>query len=561
MSRLGRLAVLALLAAVAAALPAPAAEKADRIFINGRIWTGDPAKPVVEALAVREQKILAVGTTAEIQKHKEKKTDVVDLKGRFAYPGFNDAHIHFMGGSLTLGMVNLEDAWSVEEVQKRIAAFASSNPGAEWIVGRGWFYGAFPGGMPHKKYLDAVVPDRPAWMTGYDGHTGWANSVALSKAGITRLSKDPENGVIVKDEGGEPTGVLKEAAQRLVRRHLPPPDEETKYRLLKKGLDLLASYGLTSVQNASFDEADLPVFDRLLAEGALKVRMYSALPMVKDPAPEVLARYRELKDRYRTPRFRFGAVKGFVDGVVEAKTAAMFEPYPGGGTGLPNFTPAELDRTVALYDKQGFQIFLHAIGDRAIHMALNAYEAAAKLNGPASRRHRVEHIENPRFEDVARFKPLGVIASTQALFVYPNKNHLEVYVPILGPERAKRAMAFKTIDDSGAVQPFGSDWPVFTCEVLKGIHTAVTRTTVEGTPAGGWNPEQRVSAEAALRHFTRDAAYASFEETVKGTLAPGRLADLVVLADDILAAPERILKAKVLLTVMGGQDTFRAREF
>ena len=249
-----------------------------------------------------------------------------------------------------------------------------------------------------------------------------------------------------------------------------------------------------------------------------------------------------------------------MDGVIEAQTAAVFEPYPGGGTGLPNFTPEELNRTVALYDQQGFQIFLHAIGDRGIHMAVDAYENAAKVNGPRDRRDRVEHIEAPRFEDIARFKPLGVIASTQPLFMYPNKNHLEVYVPMLGPDRAKRAMAFKTIDDSGAVQFFGSDWPVFSCEVLKGLHVAVTRDTEEGTPPGGWNPEQKVSAEAALRHFTRDVAYAGFEEQVKGTLAAGKLADFVVLSGNLLAVPEQILKTKVLLTVMGGQDTFRARE-
>jgi predicted amidohydrolase YtcJ len=512
-------------------------------------------------LAVREQSILAVGSSAEIQKLKEKKTDVVDLKGRFVAPGFIDAHLHFSGGSLTLGMVNLEDAWSVEEVQKRILAFAKANPQAEWIEGRGWFYGAFPGGMPHKKYLDAIVADRPVWMTGYDGHTGWANSLALTKAGITSLSKDPENGVIVKDEQGEPTGVLKEAAQRLVRRLVPAPDEETKYRLFKKGLDLAASYGLTSIHNASFDEKDLPLFDRLLAEGALKVRMYSALPMVKDPAPEVVEHYKQIRDRYRNARFRFGAVKGFVDGVVEAKTAAMFEPYPGGGTGLPNFSPEELDRTVAAWDREGFQIFLHAIGDRAIHLALNAYEKAKAANPRSKGRHRVEHIEAPRFEDVARFKPLGVIASTQPLFMYPNKNHLEVYAPMLGPERAKRAMAFKSIDDAGAVQAFGSDWPVFSCEVLLGLHTAVSRTTVEGAPPGGWNPEQKVSTEAALRHFTQDAAFAAFEESYKGTLAPGKFADFVVLSHDPLVSPENIRKAKVLLTVMGGQDTHRAREF
>ena len=548
-------------AVVAAAAALPAGEKADRIFINGHIWTGDSAKPMAEALAVRAQLLLALGTTAQIQKLKEKTTNVIDLKGRFVYPGFADGHLHFTGGSLTLGMVNLEDAWSVEEIQKRITAFAKANPDAPWVVGRGWFYGAFPGGMPHKKYLDAIISDRPVWMTGYDGHTGWANSVALSKAGITKLSPDPTNGVIVKDESGEPTGVLKEAAQRAVRQLVPPVDEETKYRLLKKGLDLAASYGLTSIHNAGFDEGDLKVYERIMTEGGLKVRMYSALPMVKDPTPEVVDHYKELRDRYRTARFRFGAVKGFVDGVIEAKTAAVFDPYPGGGTGLPNWTPEELNRTVALYDKQGFQVFLHAIGDRGIHMALDAYENAAKVNGPRDRRDRVEHIEAPRFEDIARFKPLGVIASTQPLFMYPNKNHLEVYVPMLGPERAKRAMAFKTIDDSGAVQAFGSDWPVFSCEVLKGIHTAVTRETVEGTPPGGWNPEQRVTAEAALRHFTRDVAYAGFEEQLKGTLTAGKLADFVVLSEDILATPERILKAKVLMTVMGGQDTYRAREF
>ena len=224
-------------------------------------------------------------------------------------------------------------------------------------------------------------------------------------------------------------------------------------------------------------------------------------------------------------------------------------------------SPEELNRTVALYDKQGFQIFLHAIGDRGIHMALDAYENAAKVNGPRDRRHRVEHIEAPRFEDIARFKPLGVLASTQPLFAYPDKNQLEVYVPMLGPDRAKRAMAFKTIDDSGALQFFGSDWPVYSCEVLKGLSTAVTRETVEGTPVGGFMPEQKLSAEAALRHFTRDVAYAGFEEQIKGTLAVGKLADFVVLSDDILAASERIRKAKVMLTVMGGQDTYRTPEF
>jgi predicted amidohydrolase YtcJ len=240
----------------------------------------------------------------------------------------------------------------------------------------------------------------------------------------------------------------------------------------------------------------------------------------------------------------------------------MFEPYTGGGTGIPNWTQEELDRAVAAYDKAGWQVMLHAIGDRGIDMALTAFERAARANGTTGRRHRVEHIEVPRLADLARFKAAGVVASTQALFAYPGPNHTGVYLPTLGPERGRRAMPFKAIDESGAVQAFGSDWPVFTAEVVRGIACAVTRTTVEGTPAGGWEPSQRLTAEAALRHFTRDAAFAEHAEAQKGTLAPGKLADLVVLSQDLLAVPpERIKDTRVLLTVLGGQDTFRASDF
>jgi predicted amidohydrolase YtcJ len=284
--------------------------------------------------------------------------------------------------------------------------------------------------------------------------------------------------------------------------------------------------------------------------------------MERDPVPEALARQEELRQLFSGGRLRVGAVKGYVDGVVEAKTAAMFEPYPEGGTGLSNWTQEELDRAVAAYDKAGWQVMLHAIGDRGIDMALTAFERAARANGTSGRRHRVEHIEVPRTADLPRLRAAGVVASTQAMFPYPNQNHLGVYVPTLGPERARRAMAFKAIDDAGAVQSFGSDWPVFTAEVVRGIACAVTRTTVEGAPAGGWEPSQKLMAEAALRHFTRDAAFAEHAENEKGTLAVGKLADFVVLSHDLLAIPpERIKDTKVLLTVLGGQDTWRAKGF
>jgi hypothetical protein len=281
--------------------------------------------------------------------------------------------------------------------------------------------------------------------------------------------------------------------------------------------------------------------------------------MEKDPRPESIARYVALRTKYASPRLRVGAVKGFLDGVVETRTAAFFEPYAGGGgSGTPRYTIEELQRTVAAYDKERFQVLLHASGDRAIDLALGAYENGG---GGPSRRHRIEHIEVPRPQDLPRFKALGVVASSQALFAEPGPGLFEAYLPLLGA-RGARAMPFKAIDDAGAVQAFGSDWPVYPPNVLSGIHCAVTRTSADGKPAGGWEPAQRISAEAALRHFTRDAAYAGFDETTRGTLAAGKLADLVVLSADVTAIPPaEIRKAKVLLTVVGGQDTYRAREF
>jgi predicted amidohydrolase YtcJ len=554
-----RRAIAAALAALTvAAAPRPPAPVADRVFLGGRIWTADPARPRAQALAISGDRIVAVGTDEEIRRFAGPATATVDLRGRFVAPGFNDAHLHF----LVVDTVDLTGAASVEEVQGRVRAYAAAHPEKPWVTGRGWVYGTFPGSLPDRRQLDAAVADRPAFLTSYDGHSSWANSKALQMAGITRETRDPDHGVIVRDEKGEPTGALKESASRLVGRLVPPPTDEERYAALKRRLDEAVSYGLTSAQNASIPAADLPAYERVAAEGGLKVRFYFALPMVKDIAADELARYQALRAKYPGPLMKFGAVKGFVDGVVESKTAAMLEPYPGGGTGELNWTPEDLDRTVALYDREGFQIFLHAIGDRAIRMALDAYERAARTNGTSGRRHRVEHIEAPTRADIARFKPLGVIASTQALFANPDQNTYEVYAPTLGPDRASRAMAFRSLDEAGAVQAFGSDSPVFSMEVLRGIYCAATRMTPEGTPAGGWQPQERISAEAALRHFTRDAAYASFDEGKKGTLAPGMLADLVVLSDDIVTVePAQILKTRVLLTVLGGRDTYRAREF
>jgi predicted amidohydrolase YtcJ len=553
--------LMALAAAGMAAIPASLS--ADRVFVNGRVWTGEPARPVVEGIAVRGTRILALGSSAGMRLLVGKGTEVVDLRGRFVAPGFIDAHMHLLDdGGLSLEELRLDEAETLPELLKRIGEWARAHPDRRWVTGEGWTYAVFPGGLPTRASLDAIVSDRPAWIVSYDGHTGWANSFALKLAGITRETADPKGGLVVRDPSGEATGVLEEGAMDLVSRLVPKPLPFEKERALRRALAQLAAWGLTSVDQAGLDEEELDLLARVLEDRGPTIRVYAALAMAREPTAETLAHQGELARRVASGRLRVGAVKGYVDGVVETRTAAMFEPYPGGGTGLLNWTQEDLDRTVAAYDRAGWQVMLHAIGDRGIDMALTAFEHAARTNGTVGRRHRVEHVEVPRLADLPRFKAAGVVASTQALFPYPNRNHLEVYVPTLGPERAHRALAFKAIDDAGAVQAFGSDWPVFTAEVVRGLHTAVTRTTLAGTPPGGWEPAQRLTAEAALRHFTRDAAFAAREEGEKGTLAAGKLADLVVLSQDVLSVPpDRIKDTKVLLTVLGGQDTWRAKEF
>lgn len=546
--------LIAALLTVAAAQPGPP----DRIFLNARLWTGNPAAPVAEAMAIRGDRIVAIGTTATIQQQKGPRTQVTDLGGRLVVPGFNDAHWHLT----TTDRADLADGGSLAEIGRRLKAWAATRPSG-WVLGRGWAYDDFPNRLPHRRQLDALFPDRPVALWERDGHMVLVNSKVLQMAHLDRTTPDPPNGRIERDPSGELTGEFKEAAMALVTRLIPPPSAEDVYRSLQQIGATAASYGLTSVQvvNAGLTPAEMTAVLRAARERSLKLRLYVAVPFDAKASDRTLADYVALSRKYPGPLLKFGSAKGVLDGTVDAKTAAMLEPYVGAGseTGIPMWPADVLNRTVARYDSAGLQVLLHAIGDRAIRMALDAFEAAARRNHTTGRRHRVEHMEVPDPADLPRFKTLGVIASTQAMFAYPDATTLGNYAGLLGPARAARANAFRRVDDAGAVQAFGSDFPVFTMEVLKGINTAVNRTTAEGTPAGGWFPDNRIGVEAALRHFTRDAAYASFDERDKGTLAPGMLADFVVLSRDILTAPpSEILKARVLLTVMGGHETWRA---
>jgi predicted amidohydrolase YtcJ len=552
-----------------AAAGGPAGAPADLLLTGGRVWTAEAERPWAEAIAIRDGRILYVGDAAGAARHRGPKTQTVALAGRLVVPGFDDSHIHLMSGAQSLERVDLIEDQTLAAIQARVRAFAAAHPATPWVLGRGWLYGSFPGGLPTRQQLDAAVDDRPAYMECYDGHSGWANSKALALAGITRDTKDPVGGAIVRDPAtGEPTGALKEAATALVESKIPLPGAEERYQLLLRALRLLNSQGITSVQDAGYTpaqlDADLPLMERALREGKLTVRMTVSVQISPGDVDVPVARAVALAQVHRGPLLRFGAVKGYVDGVIEAHTAAMLEPYsddPSQGAGRPNWEPAALDAAVTAADRAGLQVYLHAIGDRGVRMALDAHEAALRANARPDRRGRIEHIETISPADYPRFKALGVIASMQPLHANPDQNNADVWSRNIGPERASRGFSWRNIEKAGGRLVFGSDWPVVTSDVMRGLYCAVTRKTKEGQPGGGWRPELAVSLESALRHYTIDGAYASFEEAEKGSVAPGKRADLVALSEDLFRQPpEAILKTRVLLTVMDGRIVHRGPE-
>lgn len=568
----GTFLLVAGLGASAIAAEAPA----DILLSGGRIWTANAGQPWAEAVAIRGSRIVYVGDATGVQAFRGPRTQVIALAGRLVTPGFNDAHIHLSGGALSLERVDLIEDQSLPAVQARIEAFAAAHPGRPWVLGRGWLYGSFPGGLPTREQLDAVVPDRPAYMECYDGHSGWANSKALALAGITGETKDPEHGVIVRDpRTGEPTGALKEAATALVEKVVPVSVGEARYELMLRALALLSAQGITSVQDAGGltsaerlageqVEDDVELLARARREGKLSVRVAASVVMQAGKLEQALAAARRLRGVYDDPLLRVAAVKGYVDGVIEAHTAAMLAPYQNAefGLGLPNWEPQALNQAVVAADKQGLQVYLHAIGDRGVRMALDAHQAALEANGRKDRRGRIEHIETIHPDDYPRFKALGVIASQQPLHANPDRNNFEVWQKNIGPERASRGFSWRNVEKAEGRLVFGSDWPVVTSDVFRGLYCAVTRKTREGTPAGGWRPELAVSLENALRHYTADGAFASFEEGAKGSLGVGKLADLVVLSENLFGGPpETILATKALLTIMDGRIVHRAPGF
>jgi len=552
----------AALASTLAAGAGAAEGKASLVLTGGRIWTGDPARPWASALAAGAQGIVAVGDDAAVVSAAGSGARRIALEGRFAMPGINDAHIHFLRGSMRLTHLDLNGARSLQEIQARLARYAKDNPavpGNPWIQGYGWQYTVMPGGrLPTRQDLDSVLADRPIFLAAYDGHTGWANSAALALAKVDAKTPFTGWGEVVKDARGEPTGVFKEQAQGLVSAVVPVASKEEQRAALRRGVARAASLGITSIQNAHGSAEDVDLFEEAEAAGELTLRVGVAQTL-RPPIPaDRVAAVKALAARHAKGLVRVKAVKIVVDGVIEAHTAAMLAPYTDepGTKGLPGWTQAQLDETVAAVDRAGLQVYIHAIGDGGVRMSLDAYEKARRTNGRPDSRFRVEHLETIDAADVPRFQALGVLASMMPIHADPDT--IGVWAGAIGPERASRAFAWRLMEKAGARLVFSSDWPsTLTLDPWRGLHCAVNRTTDDGRPPGGWLPEHGISVESALRAYTSGGAYAEFEEATKGTLAPGKAADLVVLsADPFKIEPARLHTLRPVMTVFDGKVVY-----
>lgn len=474
---------------------------ANTVVLHGKIYTVNPRQPWAEAVAIREGKIIAVGSDKAIAAYQGSSTKVIDAMGQMVLPGFFDSHIHILGGARTLDELDLSGWWSggpktPADFQKMIKDYAAQHPSDKWITGMGWTYDIFgKGGLPNKKLIDEVVPDRPVFLRAYDGHTAIANSAALRMAAITRDTPNPPNGIIDRDpKTGEPTGVLKEGpAHQLVAKFIPELTHEEQLDLMSKAFAYFNSLGLTSLTSCGGDVENIDLFAELRGKGQLTARLYGA-PIENAPGtapqfPEFMKWVQRLREKYHDEWIDVGAVKFFADGVIESHTAAMLQPYANASTsGNLNFDPSVYTKDVVEVNRLGFQVFTHAIGDRGIQMALDAYEEAEKVIGNKDLRDSVEHIEDPSAEEIPRFGKLGVVASMQPLHEVPNYDVLHEWAVNVGPERAQRAWPWHDILAGGAHLAAGSDWPVVTPDPWKGIQEFLTRETPEGTPPGGWHP-------------------------------------------------------------------------
>lgn len=535
------------------------------IILNARVQTMDPANPNAEAIAINGNRIVAVGSSSEIRKLAGPGTEVLDAGGKLVLPGFNDAHVHFLSGGFQLSSVDLRDADTPDEFAQRIRTFAGKVPSGRWITGGDWDHerwaerdGKAP--LPTKELIDRFTPETPVFVSRLDGHMALANSLALKLAGVTKETPDPDGGLIVRDPTtGEPTGVLKDAAMSAVWKVIPDSTFAEKLAAAKAATEHAARLGVTSVQDVSAG-SDVGVYQSLLERGELKTRIYAIAPL---PAWERLART-GVRAHFGSDMLRIGGLKGFADGSLGSTTAFFYDPYLDAPTtrglaGDEMFPEGAMLERVRQADRAGLQVMIHAIGDRANEQILSLFAVVARENGIRDRRFRIEHAQHLRRQDIPHFASQKVIASMQPYHAIDDGRWAEKRI---GPERAKTTYAFRSLLDAGATLAFGTDWTVAPLDPMLSIYAAVTRRTLDGKNPNGWIPEQKISVEEAVRAYTVGSAYAEFQEGSKGTLIPGKLADIVMLSQDLFRIePREIEKVKVVLTIMDGRIVYAAPGF
>jgi len=522
--------------------------KATLVITHARIWTADAARPYSEAMAIMGDTICAIGEAEEMRPFVGEHTQVVDLGGHFVAPGFIDCHVHLISGGRSLLSVDLRDAASPEEFIRRIADYAQQLPPGSWIMEGNWDHSLWGGELPHKSWIDAYTPQHPVAVFRLDGHMLLANSLALQLAGIDAHTPEPAGGEIVRQADGRPTGILKDNAMNLLLQHVPPLSAQQKAEAFEAAMQYLWANGVTSVHDVDGLNGELSSYETARTfqqQGRLGLRLYAAKPLSQW---EELAGAGLKNDKW----VKTGCLKGFVDGSLGSHTAAFKQPYTDqpNDYGLFLHEEAELYRWIASADSAGLHLLVHAIGDSAIACLLNIYQRVAAENGPRDRRFRMEHAQHIDPADMHRFAQLGVIASMQPYHAIDDGRWAETYI---GPERIRTTYAFRSLLDAGATLAFGSDWAVAPASPIQGIYAAVSRRTLDGRHPGGWVPGQKISVEEALLAYTRHAAYASFEEDLKGSLQTGKLADFVVLSQDpFRTQPAALGDIRVLQTYVGG---------
>ncbi len=544
-----------------------AAPPADLVLRHGAIYTMNAARGWAEAVAISGSRLVFVGADRDVTPFVGPATKIVDLDGRFVLPGFHDSHVHLVQGGIELGQCDLTGSASGEEVLARVKACAAARPEALWIIGGGWDLPLFPRANPGKELLDSIVPDRPVYLSAADGHSTWVNSKALALAGITRETPDPPRGRIERDAEGNPTGTLREAASDLVGDHLPETTAAERLEGLRRGVERAQGFGIVSVQEASADAKSLAAFRALDAEGELNLRAVVASYVDPEKGVDQVTDFVKRRDDpagRSAPHVRASAAKIFADGVIEAGTAALLSPYLGergkdGWRGELELAPERFGQIATALDAQGFQIHIHAIGDRAIREALNALEAAQRANGRRDARPLIAHIQLFDPADIPRFRRLGAIADFQPLWAYADSYIVDLTEPQLGLERSRWLYPIGSLARSGTVLAAGSDWSVSSLDPLQAIEVALTRCDPDlvETCAKGWIPEERVDLPTILAAYTIGGAFANFEERDSGSLEPGKLADLVLLDRNLFEIPaSEISEAKVLATMFEGRIVF-----